>query len=98
MGNLVIVLLLVCMVSSCMARSRFNPYPDGVLPIKYRYPYPGASRECEPSEDHGKPCRNIGDCCLDLVCKNGICQGKPCQSDHQCLYDAVCQSGSCQIP
>ncbi|KAM7290616.1 hypothetical protein ISCGN_027232 [Ixodes scapularis] len=70
MGNLAIVLLLVCTVSSCVARPRNSFYPDGENPYRHGGPI-----------EIGKPCKDQAECPFYLVCNTGSCQPKPLTDD-----------------
>ncbi|KAM7290622.1 hypothetical protein ISCGN_027238 [Ixodes scapularis] len=83
MGNLAIVLLLVCTVSSCVARPGISLFPDGYNPVSssdgavpknYHFPGFGWNSRCDTSDNLGQPCEIKAECCYELVCKSGSCQ------------------------
>uniref|UniRef100_V5HFI2 Putative secreted protein n=2 Tax=Ixodes ricinus TaxID=34613 RepID=V5HFI2_IXORI len=105
MGNLAIVLLLVCILSSFEAVQGYAG-PRG-SPCQYH-------SNCLPPAvcDNGRckeiPCKDNSVCPGILTCYYGMCEGNveeddinrligtPCKNIGDCYFNMVCQNGSCQ--
>ncbi|XP_040066133.1 uncharacterized protein LOC120839834 [Ixodes scapularis] len=105
MGNLVIVLLLMCIVSSFRALQR----QAGRQGLRCQYHFNCLPRAvCDNGTCKEIPCKDNSACPGILTCYYGMCDGNveedeinrnigtPCKNIGDCYFNLVCQNGSCQ--